>query len=139
MAFIEIIDYSDSSGKLREIYDELIKTRGKLAEVHKIQSLHPETILTHMNLYLSIMFSQSPLNRAQREMMAVIVSISNKCQYGISHHREALNYYWNDDTRIFNLCQEYQMCKNQYLELRPLHMDKMETFSGNVSLFHPQD
>ena len=44
MSKIEIIEYEDSTGLLKEIYDDLIRKRGKLAEVHKIQSLNPESI-----------------------------------------------------------------------------------------------
>lgn len=100
MAYIETIDYKNSTGLLREIYDDLLKKRGKLADVHQIQSLHPETIVTHMDLYLSIMFGKSPISRSQREMIAVIVSVSNQCKYCITHHCEALNHYWKNDEKI---------------------------------------
>ena len=50
MPFIEVIDYSGASGHLKEIYDDLLNKRGKLAEVHKIQSLHPDSIVRHLDL-----------------------------------------------------------------------------------------
>jgi uncharacterized peroxidase-related enzyme len=100
MAYIDIIDHPEPGSELRMIYDHLIATRGKLAEVHKIQSLNPPTILSHMNLYKDIMFGGSPLKRYQREMVAVVVSAMNQCDYCVRHHREALNYYWKDDARI---------------------------------------
>ena len=100
MSKIEIIEYEDSTGLLKEIYDDLIRKRGKLAEVHKIQGLNPESIVAHMDLYMTIMFGKSPLKRAQREMIAVIVSVSNNCNYCQIHHAEALNNYWKDDDRI---------------------------------------
>lgn len=55
--------------------------RGKLAEVHKIQSLNSATFVLQMDLYMAIMYAKSPLNRAQREMMAVVVSAANYCDY----------------------------------------------------------
>ena len=100
MAFIEIIDYESSEGKLREIYDDLIEKRGKLAEVHKLQSLNPETIVHHMDLYMSIMFGRSPLKRKERELVAVVVSIANQCEYCKVHHGAALNHFWKDESRI---------------------------------------
>ncbi|MBL4577255.1 MAG: peroxidase, partial [Flavobacteriales bacterium] len=45
MAHIDVISYEDSEGRLREVYDEIIAKRGKLAEVMKIQSLNPESIV----------------------------------------------------------------------------------------------
>lgn len=108
MAFIKIIEPEEASGRLKEIYNDLKKKRGKLAQVHKIQSLNPETITAHMDMYMSIMFSQSPLSRAQREMMAVVVSAANDCEYCQQHHGQALNHYWKDRDRVEQLRHDYK-------------------------------
>jgi uncharacterized peroxidase-related enzyme len=100
MAYIKVIDYPEANRELKEIYDVLIGSRGKLADVHKIQSLNAPTVLSHMNLYQDVMFGQSPLKRYQREMLAVVVSVANGCQYCINHHREALFHYWKDQGKI---------------------------------------
>jgi len=63
MPHIKVIDYEESEGKLREVYDGLLKSRGKLADIHKIQSLLPETITNHISLYMDIMFQQKSLDR----------------------------------------------------------------------------
>lgn len=105
MARIQVVEYAQSEGRLREIYDQIIKSRGKLAEVHKIQSLNPDTIQSHMALYLDIMFSASPLNRATRELIAVIVSRTNNCEYCVAHHAAALQNYWKDEERIQSLIE----------------------------------
>lgn len=115
MPFIEVIEYEKSNGPLREIYDHLIETRGKLAEVHKIQSLNPGSIMNHIDLYLTVMFGRSPVKRYQREMMAVVVSVANECRYCMQHHGEALNHFWKDDKKMNLLYQDY----NQ-LKLKPL-------------------
>ena len=54
MAYIDVIDYDRAEGELKEIYDDLIQSRGKLADVHMIQSLNPKSIVNHMDLYLSL-------------------------------------------------------------------------------------
>jgi uncharacterized peroxidase-related enzyme len=100
MARINVIDYEHSTGRLREIYDELIRKRGKLADIHTIQSLRPESIVKHMDLYLEIMFSRSELSRAEREMIAVTVSVANGCDYCCRHHSEALKHYWKDQAKL---------------------------------------
>ena len=107
MSRIKVIDYESSTGRLKEIYDELIAKRGKLALVHTIQSLRPISILKHMDLYLEIMFSHSELSRAQREMMAVVVSVANGCSYCKAHHTGALNHYWKNIKRIEFLVVDY--------------------------------
>ncbi len=95
MAFIRIIEPEEAGENLRQIYAELTRSRGKIAEVHKIQSLNPPTIPAHMELYRQIMFSRSPLSRAEREMIAVVVSAANGCRYCVQHHLEALKHFWS--------------------------------------------
>lgn len=107
MPHIRVIEHSEAEGQLKEIYDNLIAKRGKLAEVHKIQSLNPESIVKHMELYMSIMYSKSPLSRAQREMIAVVVSVANNCKYCQIHHAEALNHYWKDQSKIDQLKRDF--------------------------------
>lgn len=103
MARIKIIEQAEASGRLKEIYEDLIQKRGQLAEVHKIQSLRPESIVKHIDLYMEIMFSKSELSRAEREMMAIITSVSNNCHYCQIHHSQALNNYWKDEERLIRL------------------------------------
>lgn len=109
MANIEVIDFENSEGRLKEIYQMLIDKRGKLADIHMIQSLNPESIVTHMDLYMTIMFGQSPLSREQREIMAIVVSVTNNCIYCQKHHGAALNRYWRNSERINNLIQDFQL------------------------------
>jgi len=130
MPNIKVIQHNESEGELKEIYDNLVKTRGKLAEVHKIQSLNPKSIVNHIDLYMTIMFGNSPLKRYQREMMAVVVSKTNNCNYCINHHAEALNHFWKDDYKLEQLKENYKntelsekdmaLCKYaEYLTLDP--------------------
>jgi len=107
MPNIDIIQPDQATGNLKEIYDGLIKSRGKIAEVHKIQSLNPHSIVNHMDLYMTIMFGKSPLKRVHREMMAVIVSVANQCEYCQIHHLEAVKNFWKDDEKTNQLKANY--------------------------------
>ncbi|MFQ3248019.1 MAG: putative peroxidase-related enzyme [Arenicella sp.] len=111
MSVIEIIEPEQAEGELKAIYDELVRSRGKVAEVHKIQSLNPKTITSHMDLYMSVMFGQSPLKRVHREMMAVVVSVSNRCEYCTIHHLEAVQNYWKDEERLATLKHDFTTCQ----------------------------
>ena len=108
MAYIDVIQPDQAEGRLKEIYDEIESTRGQIAEVHKIQSLNPETIVNHMDLYMSVMYAKSPLRRATREMIAVVVSMANNCEYCQTHHGAALNHYWKDEARVQQLRTDYR-------------------------------
>lgn len=132
MSRIKIVEPSEADGRLKEIYGQLIGQRGQLAEVHKIQSLRPESIVKHMDLYMEIMFTKSELSRAQREMMAVVVSVANNCAYCASHHGSALDYYWKNEQRVKQL-------KVDYRELELSEQDKdLCKFAEEVTL-RPQN
>lgn len=103
MTRIKVVQHNEATGKLKQIYDQLVKSRGKLAEVHKIQSLRPKSILAHMELYMEIMYSRSELSRAEREMMGTVVSVANGCKYCTRHHAQAVNHYWKNTEKTEQL------------------------------------
>ncbi len=100
MAWIKTIDESEATGRIKDLYEELIQKRGKVSNIMKIQSLNPEAMKRHLDLYMTLLFGKSGLSRAERELIAVVVSATNKCEYCISHHAEALNNYWKDDEKV---------------------------------------
>ncbi len=102
MARIKVVQPEDAGKDLKEVYDQLVQKRGQLSEVLKIQSLHPSSIKSHVAFYTDIMFSKTALSRAEKEMIAVVVSVANGCIYCQTHHGAALNNYWKDENRIEN-------------------------------------
>ncbi len=109
MAKIKIIQPEEAEGKLKEIYHQLSKDRGKIAEVHKIQSLNPHSIPAHMDLYKVIMFKKSSLSRLQREILGVVTSRANNCEYCQVHHAEAVNFYWKDWEKTNALKEDHNL------------------------------
>jgi len=133
MPFIKVIEHTEAEGELKLIYDDLVYKRGKLAEVHKIQSLNPESIVKHMDLYMTIMFGKSPLSRAQREMIAVVVSVANSCRYCQIHHSQALNNYWKDDDRINALKRDFSKINLSSTDLLLCELAWQLTRTPNIS------
>lgn len=108
MAWIKEIEPDNAEGRLKEIYSEIIGARGKLSNIMKVHSILPETMKTHMDLYLSIMFNKNSLSRELKELIAVVVSVCNNCEYCVNHHAVALNYYWKDNNKINKLIDDYR-------------------------------
>jgi alkylhydroperoxidase family enzyme len=77
-ARINMINYEDSEGELRDLYD---RYNGKMANILKVQSLNTKSLLAHLEYYKVIMFGKSPLSRKVREMIATVVSATNECFY----------------------------------------------------------
>jgi len=100
VSFIKVISETEAGGELKNVYNKISSARGKLSNIMRIHSLMPDTMIKHLELYLSIMFSKTNLSREEKEMLAVVVSKTNNCDYCVNHHAEALNYYWKNSDRI---------------------------------------
>ena len=81
MSWIKTIDVPESEGSLRDAYDEVASSRGEVGNILKAHSLHPKVLTAHLRLYRELMFGRSGLTRAEREMIAVAVSVINHCHY----------------------------------------------------------
>lgn len=108
MAFIDTVDEQAATGELKEVYDKLLRSRGKVANIMKVHSLNLSAMQAHMDLYLAVMFGRSGLKRAERELIAVVVSATNGCAYCVQHHAEALNNYWKDSERVRHLTRDFR-------------------------------
>jgi|SRR5437667_7207091 len=95
-AWIRQIEEADAEGELRRVYEEIRVKRGRVSNVMKAQSLDPESIKLHLDLYVHLMFGKSTLDRLDREMIAVVVSHFNNCSYCVTHHSEALLHHSKD-------------------------------------------
>ncbi|HIB35012.1 MAG TPA: peroxidase [Dehalococcoidia bacterium] len=81
MPWINMISENEAEGELAEIYCQLIEPWGGVDNIMKIHSLSIESLKAHMLLYKTVMYGQSPIKRAHREMIAVVTSAANKCEY----------------------------------------------------------
>ena len=100
MSWIEEIEVGEADGKLAEMYDELVKKRGKISNILKVHSLNPAAMEGHLDLYMTLMFGKSGLSRLEREAIAVVVSANNECEYCVNHHVESLRHYLDDEETL---------------------------------------
>lgn len=81
MAYIQIVPPESAVGELRIEYQQAIGRAGKVWNILKVMSPNPSVLRASITLYKRIMHGPSPLSRAQREMLAVVVSQANDCHY----------------------------------------------------------
>ncbi|MGH3023276.1 MAG: carboxymuconolactone decarboxylase family protein [Gaiellaceae bacterium] len=81
MPHIRLIDVDEATGALAKEYDAAVRRAGKVFNIVKSMCLNPLVLNRSMELYLAIMFGPSPLSRAERELLAVVVSNANDCHY----------------------------------------------------------
>ena len=82
VAWIETVSEDDATAELKRAYQRAGDAEsGQVDHIMKIHSLNPASLIDHLHLYKTLMFADSPLTRIQREMIGVVVSAINRCEY----------------------------------------------------------
>lgn len=72
MAFIEYVPSE------RVPVEDRVPDQDNILRIHGV---HPRTMRQHYELYVELMRRPGPLDRIEREMIAVVVSAANRCHY----------------------------------------------------------
>jgi alkylhydroperoxidase family enzyme len=82
MAWIKVIEEDNADHPLAELYQEMQDPRtGRVDNIMKVHSLHPRGLAGHLSLYTAVMRGTKTLSKADREMIALVVSLLNNCHY----------------------------------------------------------
>jgi alkylhydroperoxidase family enzyme len=82
VSFIDSIGPDDADQELARLYEEVLDPRtGRLDNIMRVHSLHPRGLAAHQALYSAVMTPTPALRRAEREMIALLVSQINECHY----------------------------------------------------------
>ncbi len=81
-AWIHMIPEGDASGDVKRAYQRAGDAKtDNVDNIMKIHSLNPKSLTDHLHLYKTLMHGASPLSLIQREMIGVVVSAINRCEY----------------------------------------------------------
>ena len=82
MPWIRTVPPDQAEGLLRQLYAAALRRAGRVFNIIGLQSLRPRALRASTQLYIELMMSSdSGLTRAQREMIATVVSRANGCHY----------------------------------------------------------
>ena len=81
MPYIRTVAPEEATGSLARQYRAAVERAGRVYNVVRIQSLNPAVMDASIRLYAAAMHGPSSLTRAEREMIAVVVSRANDCFY----------------------------------------------------------
>lgn len=82
MAWIRTVPDHEASGALAEEYAAALRRAGKVFQIVRLHSLDVATLRAMLEMYKATLVTpRSPLPRATREMIAVVVSRANDCFY----------------------------------------------------------
>lgn len=81
MPWIEQVPIEDADGLLRRQLEAAMERAGRVWHIVHVMSLNPEAMRDSIRFYATIMMGESPLTRAQRELLATVVSAELDCFY----------------------------------------------------------
>ena len=82
MAWIRTIAEEDARDRLAVLYERSVDPEsGRVDNILAVHSLHPRGLEAHLALYKAVMKATATLPKADREMVAVVVSRINECDY----------------------------------------------------------
>jgi alkylhydroperoxidase family enzyme len=82
MAWIETIREDEWTGRLADLYPDVVEeAHGRVDNIMQIHSLNPTGMAAHNALYRSAMAGTAGLRKVERELIALLVSNINKCDY----------------------------------------------------------
>ena len=116
MAFIDLFKFEEATGLLKNEYEKGKRRAGRIWNILTIQSQTPETLRDSMRLYNSTMHGNSTISRFDRELLAVITSMANECEYWIRAHLYDLRSETKDQQLVDEVANDWEtssLTKNQ--------------------------
>ncbi len=88
---IKLIEYEDASDEVREVYDDIRRTRNTdyINNLWKVIAAHPPTLKRTWEEVKALMGAPGALDPLVKELIYIAVSVTNNCEYCIASHTAA--------------------------------------------------
>jgi uncharacterized peroxidase-related enzyme len=96
MSWLRVPDESEVPEEVLELWREPLERLGFVPHVLRVFALRPDHLRLWWAYYDELMRGESGLTKAEREMIAVVVSAQNRCHYCIVSHSAALRKLTGD-------------------------------------------
>ena len=90
MPRIKIVEEEEAEGTVKAVYENFKSGMGMVPGVIKALSPWPEVLELYVNRINLVMFSNTHLTRAMKEMIAALTSKINSCHYCLTYHKSFL-------------------------------------------------
>jgi uncharacterized peroxidase-related enzyme len=107
IGWLEVPDESDVPAEVKELWEAPLEKLGFVPNVLRLFAIRPDHLLRWWSYYDELMRGESGLTKAQREMIAVVVSATNRCHYCVVSHSAALRKLTEDPELADQLATAY--------------------------------
>src|SRR5919109_4478119 len=103
LSWLEVPRTEDVPDEVAELWQKPLEKLGFVPNVLRVFALRPAHLLRWWAHYDELMRGESGLSKAQREMIAVVVSATNRCHYCVVSHSAALRKLTGDPVLVEQL------------------------------------
>jgi uncharacterized peroxidase-related enzyme len=96
LTWLRVPEESELPAEVLELWQPSLERLGFVPNVLRLYALRPSHLLAWNAHYDEAMKGESGLTKAEREMIAVVVSVTNACAYCIAAHSAALRKLTRD-------------------------------------------
>jgi uncharacterized peroxidase-related enzyme len=96
LTWLRVPDEDELPAEIIELWQPSLEKLGFVPNVLRLYALRPSRLLAWNTHYEEAMKGESELTKAEREMIAVVVSVTNDCAYCIAAHSAALRKLTKD-------------------------------------------
>jgi uncharacterized peroxidase-related enzyme len=107
LAWLHVPDEEELPDEVRSLYARAREKLGFVPNVLRVWALRPEHLLRWRKYMDELMKGESGLTEAQREMIGVVVSATNRCYYCLTAHSAVLRDLTGDPVLVDQLAANY--------------------------------
>lgn len=112
VAFVNVIEESDATGKVKEVYEDIQKTLGIdfVPNMYKAMANNPDYLDITWKKIQTVMTKQGKLDSKTKDIIALTVSIMSGSDYCIGVYNEAVKHAGLDDaalTELYSIIDTY--------------------------------
>jgi AhpD family alkylhydroperoxidase len=107
MAQVKLVQDADASAEVREVFDDIRKSRNTdyVNNIWRALAAHPPLLKRFWNQMKEIMVKESRIDALTKEYIYLAVSITNNCDYCINSHIAAARKKGMDDATLAELVE----------------------------------
>ena len=107
-AWLRVPNEDEVPAEVKKLWEKPLERLGFVPNVLRVFALRPQHLLRWWSYYDELLRGESGLTKAQREMIAVVVSATNRCHYCIVSHSAALRKLTEDPVLADQLATGYK-------------------------------
>jgi uncharacterized peroxidase-related enzyme len=111
LSWLRVPSEAETPPEVKVLWEKPLERLGFVPNVLRVYGLRPRHLVLWNSFYEELMRGDSTLSKAQREMIAVVVSTANRCHYCIVAHSAALRKLTGDPVLVEQLRTNYRYAR----------------------------